>query len=128
MPLLTLHLHSHCHATVVRDLQDSREDRADLIALRKWLHANLLLPTDWPLLRTANAVKFGSQESSTASQLQNVHRGLKASGVKGGSQHLVRGSYSYFHYLQAGHLIVQCKDLPSEESTRTVQFPVLAFS
>ena len=33
-------------------------------------------------------------------RLTDVHVGLPASGVAGGTQHLVSGSYEYFHYLQ----------------------------
>ena len=83
-------------------LQETSEDQADLTALRKWLHTRLLLPIDRPLLRASNAIQFGSQASS-ATQLQDVHRDLKASVVKGGTQHLIWGSYSYYHYLQVGY-------------------------
>ena len=33
-------------------------------------------------------------------RLQNVHETLPPSGIKGGTQHLVRGNYDYYHYMQ----------------------------
>lgn len=34
-------------------------------------------------------------------KLRDVHVGIPASKVKGGTQHLVKGSYVYHHYMQA---------------------------
>lgn len=68
-----------------------------LAGLRRQLHAKLLLPPDRPLLRLANAVSF---EEPTSSFLQDVHEGIGPSGIKGGSQHMIWGSYIYHHYMQ----------------------------
>ena len=57
------------------------------------------------MLRLANALTWAAPESAAVSsggqrRLADVHVGLPASGVAGGSQHLVSGSYQYYHYLQ----------------------------
>ena len=43
-----------------------------------------------------------------ACRLRDVHVGLPASGVPGGRQHLVQGSYEYYHYMQVAHASSQC--------------------
>jgi hypothetical protein len=86
-------------------------DESALQSRRAAVHAVLGLPTDRPLLRVANSISFS--DSSTANnknkenqgqkqqtRLQNVHLNIPGSGVKGGSQHLVRGTYDYYHYMQ----------------------------
>ncbi len=79
---------------------DVGSDETKLINRRKALHAKLLLPLDRPLLRLSNALTFGEGANSFARKLTNVHEALGPSGVKGGTQHLVRGTYCYFHYMQ----------------------------
>ena len=68
-----------------------------LTELRRQLHARLLLPEDRPLLRVANAVSF---ETESGGLLKDVHLGITASGIKGGVQRIIWGSYIYQHYMQ----------------------------
>lgn len=69
---------------------------------RAALHARLGLPTDRPLLRTANALApAGAPPALRATRLVNVHEHCPQSGVKGGMLAVVRGSYEYYHYMQA---------------------------
>lgn len=114
-PLRALHFlppgYTH-YITLVYSLSTTclESDEESLLPLRAALHAALGLPVDRPLLRVANAVDPGSvlssskQETSTAAdqkkRLRNVHVGVPPSGVKGGTQHLVRGDYDYHHYMQ----------------------------
>lgn len=72
------------------------------------LHRRLGLRPDRPMLRAANALRFDGGDSppgaggASGKQLRDVHVGLPASGVAGGKQSLIDGSYEYFHYMQ-GH-------------------------
>ena len=91
-------------------------DEERLLPRRAALHALLALPADQPLLRAANAVDFSAaagagpggkaaagqahQGQQQAQRLVDVHLGLRPSGVPGGSVHLVRGAYDYYHYTQ----------------------------
>ncbi|KAJ3701688.1 hypothetical protein LUZ61_005393 [Rhynchospora tenuis] len=78
--------------------------------LRKSLHLRLGLPLDRPLMRIANALKFGHKDKrgsnatrdGSSSLLRNVHFEVPASGVSGGVLSLTEGSYEYYHYLQGG--------------------------
>eukprot|EP00002_Diphylleia_rotans_P040032 TRINITY_DN9401_c0_g2_i1.p1 TRINITY_DN9401_c0_g2~~TRINITY_DN9401_c0_g2_i1.p1 ORF type:complete len:597 (+),score=102.20 TRINITY_DN9401_c0_g2_i1:43-1833(+) len=63
------------------------------------LHALMHLPTDRPLMRITNAVSFERHEGDSG-RLSDVHLGLGPSPVLGGTQHLVQGSYDYYHYMQ----------------------------
>lgn len=87
-------------------LQDAEKQEANLLKQRQWLHDRLLLPKDRPLLRYSNAAKFDSSPDSHSGKLQDVHKGLKPSGIKGGQTHLIWGSYTYYHYLQASCMVV----------------------
>lgn len=79
------------------------------VELRKSLHLRLGLPTDRPLLRVANSLKYLENNSNTKSSgkrgstlLKDVHIGITSSGVSGGHISLVQGSYEYYHYLHDG--------------------------
>ncbi len=121
VPLRALHFSppgfSAHHITLLYPLASPciEADESALQSLRAAAHATLGLPTDRPLLRVANAISFdtststnnNNKENLTASgaaskqtRLQNVHLNISGSGVKGGSQHLVRGNYDYYHYMQ----------------------------
>ncbi|TRY73519.1 hypothetical protein TCAL_05479 [Tigriopus californicus] len=65
---------------------------------RKHFHKILLLPTDRPHFRRANAFQFQDDDVSQKA-LVNVHEGLKT-GSTGGKVYLVQGKYSYHHYMQ----------------------------
>ena len=71
-----------------------------MLSQRQWLHRKFFLPMDRPLLRDSNALRFESARTSPGGKLQNVHQGVKSSGVRGGQQHLIWGEYTYFHYMQ----------------------------
>lgn len=72
--------------------------------LKSWV-----ISGDRPLLRTSNAA-FASDRTGLDEQLEaggvggprlhDVHKGIKPSGISGGSTHLVQGSYDYHHYMQ----------------------------
>lgn len=38
--------------------------------------------------------------SGRPKRLPNVHVGLQPSGVRGGTMHIIDGSYDYYHYMQ----------------------------
>jgi len=116
-PLRALHFSppgfSAHHLTLVYPLACPciEADESALQSRRAALHAMLGLPTDRPLLRVANSISFSNTtsnnkenanitNSSKQTRLQNVHLSLSGSGVKGGTQHLVRGTYDYYHYMQ----------------------------
>lgn len=90
-----------CPITVIYDLSYGENETA-LVNSRKSLHQRLLLPLDRPLLRVANALTTMESTSSSlgSRRLCDVHVGLAPSGVSGGTQSLVDGSYEYYHYLQ----------------------------
>ena len=112
-PIRALHFfppgYNHC-ITVLYPLSNPclEIDEAALQSRRAALHAALGLPGDRPLLRVANAVDPGkilssrgtSKSDPVQKRLRNVHVGLPSSGIKGGTQHLVRGDYDYHHYMQ----------------------------
>jgi len=79
---------------------DVGSDEMKLFKRRQALHKKLLLPLDRPLIRLSNALTFGEGSNSFARKLMNVHEALGPSGVKGGTQYLVKGTYCYFHYMQ----------------------------
>ncbi|BFI30697.1 Ufm1-specific protease 2 [Marchantia polymorpha subsp. ruderalis] len=90
--------------TAIYDLSHGETELA-LVEERKNLHRRLGLTLDRPLLRTANAVCLRNIEAvasrtSGTKRLTDVHVGLINSGVSGGRQSLVQGSYEYYHYLQ----------------------------
>ena len=63
---------------------------------RRSLHTSFLLDQDRPLFRRSNALRWES-----GGKLDNVHRGLESKhGVGSGQVGLVRGRYSYHHYMQ----------------------------
>ena len=69
---------------------------ASFETFRRSVHTSFLLATDRPLFRRCNALDFSRGE-----KLRNVHRGLETKhGVAGGEAGLVRGSYTYHHYMQ----------------------------
>jgi len=119
VPLRALHFSppgfSAHHLTLVYPLACPciEADESALQSRRAAVHAMLGLPTDRPLLRVANSISFSTTTtnnnkenvntsvSSKQTRLQNVHLSLPGqSGVKGGTQHLVRGTYDYYHYMQ----------------------------
>ncbi|KAJ7536130.1 hypothetical protein O6H91_12G057300 [Diphasiastrum complanatum] len=90
--------------TIIYDLNYG-ETEAKLVEARRLLHHRLALPSDRPMLRVANALKFNevdpiSSRSLEAKRLVDVHIGSAGSGVAGGQTSLVEGSYEYYHYLQ----------------------------
>ncbi|KAG0504363.1 hypothetical protein KC19_11G077200 [Ceratodon purpureus] len=87
--------------TAIYDLSYGETEMA-LVNSRKSLHQRLRLPLDRPLLRVANALmaKESTSTSTGSRRLCDVHVGLPPSGVVGGTQSLIDGSYEYYHYLQ----------------------------
>ncbi len=89
----------------MRTLQGLDAAEAALEPARRRLHARLRLPLDRPQLRVAQALVFGpSLEpgglNAAAGRLSDVHVDLPPPGVPGGVEHLVSGSYDYYHYCQ----------------------------
>lgn len=83
---------------------DPKALEARLQPLRALLHQRLRLPLDRPQLRAAQALSFGADPNPIpggAGRLSDVHVGLPPPGVPGGVEHLVAGSYDYYHYCQA---------------------------
>ncbi|KAK9836962.1 hypothetical protein WJX81_003013 [Elliptochloris bilobata] len=98
-------------APLLLDPLPSSETEADVRALevlmqpeRALLHRRLRLPLDRPQLRAAQALCFNphpiTSPSSGAGRLSDVHVGLPPPGVPGGVEHVVAGSYDYYHYCQ----------------------------
>lgn len=78
---------------------------ARLAQRRAAAHAVLGLPTTRPALKVASALPAmpGSSAAPAADgRLRDVHVGAPASRVRGGTKHLVQGSYAYCHYMQDG--------------------------
>lgn len=80
------------------------EDEEALVGMRRALHQRLGIPLNRPVFRSTCALaldpsKDGADEDASQ-RLGNVHLGLPPSGVVGGTQHVVDGSYLYYHYLQ----------------------------
>ena len=85
-------------------VNDEEFDESSLASTRLVLHRHLNLPVNQPLLRICAAMNekgtFGAPASSNG-RLRNVHEsGLLKSHVQGGTTHLVRGGYDYYHYMQ----------------------------
>ena len=96
----------------------TEEEESKLHDRRLSLHRLLRLPTDRPLLRSANSLSFhdseqagtgvidvalkndGTGKNLVSKRLMNVHLGIPPSGVKGGTVHLIEGDYDYCHYMQ----------------------------
>ncbi|XP_057547986.1 probable Ufm1-specific protease isoform X1 [Amaranthus tricolor] len=77
------------------------------VEARRSLHFRLGLPSDRPLLRVANSLKFAKSSDGVPARkgyalLKDVHTDILSSGVSGGLVSLVQGSYEYHHYLQNG--------------------------
>ncbi|XP_040990429.1 probable Ufm1-specific protease isoform X2 [Juglans microcarpa x Juglans regia] len=93
--------------TVIYELNYG-ETEMKQVDIRKSLHLRLGLPSDRPLLRTANALDLSTTNDSARNDtirkgstlLKDVHIGIPGSGVPGGIVSLVQGSYEYYHYLQ----------------------------
>ncbi|KAL3692346.1 hypothetical protein R1sor_005997 [Riccia sorocarpa] len=89
--------------TAIYDLSHGETEIA-LMEWRKKIHRRLGLTLDRPLLRAANAISFKNADAgartSGSRRLTDVHVGLVNSGVTGGRQSLIQGSYEYYHYLQ----------------------------
>ncbi|CAM6100954.1 unnamed protein product [Calypogeia fissa] len=87
----------------IYDLSNGELELA-LVQERKELHKRLGLSLDRPILRASNALTFKAFDPnffrSGGRRLINVHAGLAKSGVSGGRQSLIDGSYEYYHYLQ----------------------------
>ena len=67
---------------------------------RMKLHQKFLLKPDRPYFRRLNRFTF-DVDKPTSGPLTNVHLGLAPSGV-GGEVAIVKGAYSYHHYMQDG--------------------------
>ncbi|KAL2635471.1 hypothetical protein R1flu_006950 [Riccia fluitans] len=89
--------------TAIYDLSHGETEIA-LVEWRKKLHRRLGLTLNRPLLRAANSISFknvdAGSRTSGSRRLTDVHVGLVNSGVSGGRQSLIQGSYEYYHYLQ----------------------------
>lgn len=70
-----------------------------LESCRKDLHAQLGLPVDRPYLRRSNAYHF-PDEHYRDGYIRNPHIHLNHPVLENSSLHLVRGTYSYHHYMQ----------------------------
>lgn len=88
-------------------------ERPELMAVRCALHERLRLPLNRPFFRSTCALRLAPPAVSDfvnddgeeilargPQRLQNVHVGLPASSVTGGTRHLVDGSYLFYHYMQ----------------------------
>lgn len=71
----------------------------DLERQRRSLHQQMCLPLVQPLFRRANAQVFPGQ-TALGGHIINAHEGLPPSAVKGGTAHIVKGYYTYHHYMQ----------------------------
>lgn len=90
----------------------TRTDDTDGPALRhrQRLHENFGLPVQRPYFRKANRHRFadeprsGDESTAAAAYLVSPHLGIRAGGdrVADGRQYLVRGQYTYYHYMQDG--------------------------
>ena len=100
-----MHVGSHIvsHAPPPRCQGGPKALEARLQPVRARLHQRLRLPLDRPQLRAAQALSFGADPnpSGGTGRLADVHVGLPPPGVPGGVEHLVAGSYDYYHYCQA---------------------------
>ena len=92
-----------------RAARDAGAAEAALLPARRALHALLGLPGDAPLLRFANALRWGGSSGSgsgaggggSSGRLRDVHLGLPPPPIGAGAKvALVRGSYEYCHYMQ----------------------------
>lgn len=71
--------------------------------LRSSLHKTYLIPMNQPQFRYSQRVKNLSLKNSDeeAGYLCNVHAGiLDNSGIKGGARAVIKGTYTYHHYMQ----------------------------
>lgn len=78
-------------------------DYEHLENIRRELHHNLLAPTDRPMFRVSQRIMNLDCKSSDELKglLTNVHSGiLDKSGIKGGSRNIIKGTYTYHHYMQ----------------------------
>ncbi|KAI0209314.1 Ufm1-specific protease 2 [Lamellibrachia satsuma] len=91
--------HFHCLQHLVTVVYPDGIDDENLEAQRREIHEQFLLPLNRPLLRRSNHHVFPG-DHGTGGYLTNPHAGLPASGMKGGSVHLVDGTYTYHHYMQ----------------------------
>jgi hypothetical protein len=90
--------------------QDEETLQKHAIAERERLHDRFYFSTSRPFLRAQNAIDpslIGSSSSlqvtDDSMKLRNVHLNCgAATGVDGGRVHLVKGDYTYYHYLQDG--------------------------
>ncbi|XP_013787252.1 ufm1-specific protease 2-like [Limulus polyphemus] len=74
----------------------NKED-VELVSYREKLHRALLLQLDRPQLRRQNSLRFPALENKI-SYLRNTHIGLRM--PEDGHTQLVRGTYTYHHYMQ----------------------------
>lgn len=72
---------------------------SQLETLRKELHQQFDLPEDWPYFRRVSAYRFPN-ETYKDGYLRNPHRVLTHPSLDQGKVNLVRGIYSYHHYMQ----------------------------
>lgn len=71
--------------------------------IRRQLHRNYLIPMNQPQFRYSQRIKNLSLKTSDeeAGYLCNVHVGiLDNSGIKGGARAVIKGTYTYHHYMQ----------------------------
>jgi len=79
----------------------NQETEVWLKDFRRRTHKLFLLPMTKPLLKSSFAFSFDQKDAGLKwGKLADVHVGLGSSGVAGGRQYLVQGSYLYYHYLQ----------------------------
>jgi len=84
----------------------SEKSQLDQVSQRKYLSELFLQPATVPIFREHCALTFESEKAFLAKTqlksgvLLDVHVGLPPSGVPGGVQSLVDGSYGYYHYMQ----------------------------
>ncbi|KAG4066450.1 hypothetical protein HA402_007086 [Bradysia odoriphaga] len=81
-------------------LTNSIDEDEYLVKRRKRLHQQFALPLTRPQFKRTNRYLFDG-EQPTMKHLVNPHVGLKSQ-VTGGTQYLVTGKYTYYHYMQDG--------------------------
>lgn len=72
---------------------------SQLETFRKELHQQFELPDDWPYFRRVSAYQFPN-ETYKDGYLRNPHQVLTHPSLDQGKVYLVRGVYSYHHYMQ----------------------------
>jgi len=71
----------------------------DFATFRRHLHQLFLIPVDRPLFRRMNEYKF-EDDRLKKGPLMNVHKFVKMGGVENMDVSLLKGDYTYHHYMQ----------------------------